>query len=155
MVVRNWLGAWDDLWQNHYLYRKSDGRWMVLPTDMDNHFGFQPPSAVEASFFAGVENGRSNYRDLSNALKDSFLRVFREEYLTRLRALSQTVLHPSNVQAVIDEVAADYVVEEARAAPAGVSSQSICGMGDPTPVIARMKAFARGRYERVQAGLFD
>ncbi len=155
MVVRNWLGAWDDVWQNHYLYRKPDGRWMVLPTDMDNHFGFSPPSAVDASFFAGAANGRSNFRDLSNDLKDSYLRVFREEYLARLRALSETVLHPSNVMAIIDEVAQDYVLEEARAAPAGVSNQAICGMGDPAPVIARMKAFARGRYERVQDGLVD
>ena len=25
MVVRNWLSAWDDVWQNHYLYRRADG----------------------------------------------------------------------------------------------------------------------------------
>jgi CotH kinase protein/Lamin Tail Domain len=155
MVVRNWLGALDDVWQNHYLYRKADGRWMVLPTDLDNHFGFSLPSAVDASFFSGVANGRSNWRDLPNYLKDSFLRAFREEFVARVRTLSGTVLHPSNVLAVIDEAAADYVVDEAKAAPAGLSASSQCGQGDPGPVVQRMKAFVRARHERVLDGLFD
>jgi hypothetical protein len=155
MVVRNWLGAWDDVWQNHFLYRRADGRWLVLPTDLDNHFGFAAPSSVDASFFAGVENGRSNFRDLSNPLKDSFLRVFRAEFLDRLRTLSGTVLHPSNVMSLIDEALAEYSVDEAKEAPAGLPNTSQCAMGDPAMVAAKMKAFARGRYERVQDGLLD
>jgi hypothetical protein len=155
LVVRNWLGAWDDVWQNHFLYRRADGRWMIMPTDLDNHFGFSAPSAVDASFFAGVENGRSNFRDLSNPLKDSFLRVFRAEFLARLRELSGSVLHPSNVLPLIDEAVASYSVDEARDAPAGLPNTPQCGMGDPVMVGARMKAFVRGRYERVLDGLFD
>ncbi len=87
MVVRNWLSAWDDVWQNHYLYRRADGKFMVLPTDMDNHFGFAGPSAFDGSFFSGVVNGRSNYRDLPNYLKDSFLRAYRAEFLARVEEL--------------------------------------------------------------------
>ncbi len=155
MVVRNWLGAWDDVWQNHYLYRKADGRWMVLPTDLDVHFGFAPPSAIDASFFSGVDNGRSNFRDLTNYLKDSYLRAFREEFLARVGALSATILHPTNVLPIIDEALAMYDVEEARAAPAGITMNPLCGAGDPRITAARMKDFVIARTERVLSGLFD
>jgi hypothetical protein len=155
MAIKNWLGAWDDVWQNHYLYRQADGRWMILPTDLDNHFGFAAPSATDASFFSGVDNGRSNYRELTNYLKDSYLRAFREEHIARLRELAQNILHPTNVIALIDEAAADYVVDEAREAPAGLSTSAACGAGDPAVTVARMKAFVRARHERVLDGLFD
>ena len=151
MVVRNWLSAWDDVWQNHYLYRRADGRFMVLPTDMDNHFGFGSPSAYDGSFFSGVINGRSNYRDLPNYLKDSFLRAYRAEFLARVEELSRSVLHPDNVTALIDEALAEYAVEEAREAPAGVSLSSGCGLGDPIVVANRMKTL-RPPPPRTRAG---
>ena len=72
-----------------------------------------------------------------------------------MRLLSNTVLHPSNVLPLIDEAVAEYSVDEAKEAPAGLPNTSQCGMGDPAMVAARMKAFVRGRYERVQDGLFD
>jgi CotH kinase protein/Lamin Tail Domain len=155
MVVRNWLSAWDDVWQNHYLYRRADGKFMVLPTDMDNHFGFAGPSAFDGSFFSGVVNGRSNYRDLPNYLKDSFLRVYRAEFLARVEELSRSVLHPDNVTALIDEALAEYALEEAKEAPAGITLSAGCGLGDPVIVANRMKSFVRLRHERVLDRLFD
>jgi hypothetical protein len=155
MVVRNWLSAWDDVWQNHYLYRRADGKFMVLPTDMDNHFGFAGPSAFDGSFFSGVVNGRSNYRDLPNYLKDSFLRAYRAEFLARVEELSRSVLHPDNVTALIDEALAEYALEEAKEAPAGITLSGGCGLGDPVIVANRMKNFVRLRHERVLDRLFD
>jgi hypothetical protein len=156
MAIRNWLGAWDDVFQNHFLYRRTDGKWMILPTDLDNHFGFSPPSAIDASFFAGMQNGRSSYRDyLWNYLKDSFLRAFRAEFIARLKELSATTLHPNNVLPLIDDALADYSLDEAKAAPAGVTISAQCAAGDPVQVANRMKVFVVNRHERVLEGLLD
>ena len=156
MAVRNWLSPWDDVFQNHFLYRKADGKWMVFPTDLDNHFGFSTPSASDGSFFSGVENSRSSYRDyLFNFIKDTYLRAYRDEFIARIKELSNSVLHPNNVLPLIDDAAAEYDVTEARAAPAGVPLSPQCGGGDPNLVVNRMKQFVRERHERVLDGLFD
>ena len=40
MAVINWMVAWDDQYHNHYFYKRpGDGRWMMLPTDLDNVMG--------------------------------------------------------------------------------------------------------------------
>ena len=128
---------------------------MVLPTDMDNHFGFGGPSAFDGSFFSGVINGRSNYRDLPNYLKDSFLRAYRAEFLARVEELSRSVLHPDNVTALIDEALAEYAVEEARRRPPGSACRPVAAWAIPSIVANRMKSFVRLRHERVLDRLFD
>jgi hypothetical protein len=150
MAVINWMVAWDDQYHNHYLYRRpADGRWMMIPTDLDNVMGGSAPSTYDASFFVGQWNVRSNRNDYWNQLKDAFLRAFRQEFIDRLRELDRTVLDPDAVSALADELAAQYQPDEAMASPAGVS----CGTA--TEDLLRLKEFAYARSARLQADLFD
>ncbi len=147
--VLQWLAPWDDFFQNHFLYKRSDGKWVIFPTDQDNSMGGGAPSASDASFFIGVQNARSNRSDYWNTLKDSFLRAYRNEFIDRVRELAKTVLSPDNVWAATDELTADYAYEDAVQSPAGVA----CGV--PATSITRMKNFAVARHQRVLAGFWD
>jgi hypothetical protein len=150
MAVINWMVAWDDQYHNHYLYRRpADGRWMMMPTDLDNVMGGSAPSTADASFFVGQWNVRSNRNDYWNQLKDAFLRAYRAEFIARLQELDRTVLQPDAVSALADELAAQYQPEEALASPAGVS----CGTAASD--LDRLKDFAHARSARMAAGLFD
>ena len=156
MAVKNWLSPWDDFFHNHFLYRKVDGRFMMIPTDFDGEFGIDGfNSHPEQSFFAGMENDRANRNNWWNYLKDSYLRAFRPEFLARLKELSESVLHPANVHSLIDQTAATYDLAEAKQAPSAVPMQPLCGNGEAPEYIRAMKNFAARRYERVQDGLFD
>jgi hypothetical protein len=157
MAIRNWLGPWDDYFHNHYLYRRSDGRWLLIPNDFDGELGINGLSAVESSFFNGRENDRSNRNNWMNYLKDSYLQAYRDEHIARLRELSLTVLHPGNVEAVVDRVMAAYDLGEAKAAPTAVLTPMLplCSLGDAPAVAARLKSFARRRHERLLDGYFD
>ncbi len=157
MAIRNWLAPWDDYFHNHYLYRRADGRWILIPNDFDGEMGINPLSWHDTSFFNGQENDRSNRNNWLNYLKDAYLRSFRPELMARLRELSATVLHPVNVEAAIDQAAAGYDVGEAKQAPnaALIPMVPLCSVGDAPAVAARMKSFARRRFERILDGLFD
>jgi hypothetical protein len=149
MAVINWLSPWDDFFQNHYLYHRPDGRWMLMPTDMDNVMGLAPPSAADATFFTGVQNARSNRNDYWNYLKDAYLKAYRKEFLDKVRELDRTVLAPESVWKVIDDMTADYALDEAALSPAGVCSLR------PQDNVARMKQFAVARHQRIADGMFD
>jgi hypothetical protein len=149
MAVINWMVAWDDQYHNHYLYKRPDGRWIMLPTDMDNVMGGAAPSLADASFFNGQFNVRSNRNDYWNQLKDAFLRAYRSEFIARVVELDQTVLAPEQVSALVDQLTAPYKAEEAMLSPAGVS----CGMA--ADAVQRLKDFAYARSARIAAGLFD
>jgi hypothetical protein len=157
MAVRNWLAPWDDYFHNHFFYRRTDGRWMMIPNDFDGEMGINGLSTPETSFFNGRDYDRSNRNNWMNYLKDAYLRSFRDEHIARLRELSQDVLHPSNVEAVIDEAVARYDLAEAKMAPNAVLTPMVplCSLGDAPAIAARMKTFARRRYERIADGLFD
>lgn len=149
MAVINWMVAWDDQYHNHYLYKRPDGRWMMIPTDLDNMMGGAAPSLFHASFFAGQYNVRSNRNDYWNHLKDAYLRAFRAEFLAKVVELDRTVLHPDAVAALIDQVTAGYQAAEAMDSPAGVTC------GTHTAALTRLKEFAYARSARIAAGLFD
>jgi hypothetical protein len=149
LAVINWMVAWDDQYHNHYLYKRPDGRWMMLPTDLDNMMGGSAPSLADASFFTGQFNVRSNRNDYWNQLKDAFLKAYRTEFITRLVELDQTVLAPEQVSALVDQLTAPYKQDEAMLSPAGVS----CGMA--ADAVQRLKDFAYARSARIAAGLFD
>jgi hypothetical protein len=149
MAVINWMVAWDDQYHNHYLYQRPDGRWIMLPTDMDNVMGGAPPSLADASFFAGQFNVRSNRNDYWSYLKDAFLRAYRDEFIARVVELDQTVLAPEQVTALVDQLTAPYRADEAMLSPAGVS----CGVA--SDAVQRLKDFAYARSARIAAGLFD
>jgi hypothetical protein len=149
IAVINWMVAWDDQYHNHYLYKRPDGRWMLMPTDMDNVMGGSPPSTADASFFAGQWNVRSNRNDYWNQLKDAYLRAFRSEFIDRVKELDRTVLAPDAVAALAEELTASFQLDEAMLSPAGMS----CGL--PAPDLQRLINFAYDRSARIAAGLFD
>jgi hypothetical protein len=150
LAVINWMVAWDDQYHNHYLYKRAgDGRWMLMPTDMDNMMGGAAPSTADASFFGGQFNVRSNRNDYWNQLKDAYLRAFRAEFIQKVKELDRTVLDPDQVAALVDQLTAQYQPEEAALSPAGVSC------GTHTAAIKRLKDFAYARSDRIAAGLFD
>jgi hypothetical protein len=157
MAIRNWLAPWDDYFHNHYLYRRADGKWILIPNDFDGEMGLNPLSGSDTSFFNGQENDRSNRNNWINYLKDAYLKSFRAELITRLQELSQSVLHPTNVAEAIDEAAAGYDVAEAKMAPNAVlfPMAPLCSAGDAPQVADRMKTFARRRHERILDGFFD
>jgi hypothetical protein len=158
VAIRNWMAPWDDYFHNHFLYRRTDGRWILIPDDFDSEIGNGPFSGADTSFFNGRENDRSNRNNWMNYLKDAYLRAFRPELEARLRDLTGSVLHPANVAALVDEAVAGYEADEARQAPSVVmlTQAPICSLkDDPKVTAARMKGFALARAERILDGLFD
>jgi hypothetical protein len=133
IAVRNWSGAWDDLVQNHYLYRRpADGKWILAPTDLDLEFGGEPNAAAGGFFFGEDEN----------LLKDAVFKTYRPELVQRIKELDGTVLAPANVKAMLDDAVKLYSEADALAAPAG----SRCV---PSDVIAAMRKFADDRHQAV------
>ena len=156
MAVINWMIGWDDQYHNHYFYRRpSDGRWLMMPTDLDNTMGGAAPSLADASFFSGQFFNRSNRNDYSSYIKDAFLRAFRDEFIDRVKQLSQTALHPDAVSDLVDEVAAQYQEEEAMASPALLNPELSATCGTPAQDLNRLRRFAYERTNRIARGLFD
>jgi len=140
LAVINWSAPFDDMFQNHFLYQRRDGRWMFAPWDLDRNFGGH--LAADGSFYIGEQGDRDNRSGWWNYFKDSFLDVYRDEFTARLRTLSEGPLHPDRVGAIVDEVAGSMNILEAEAAPAGTDCD-FRGAADD------FKAFATRRYEEV------
>jgi hypothetical protein len=90
MAVINWMGPWDDVIHNYFLWQQSNGKWSMMPWDLDAVM-----SNTSASIFAGSGTGGVNY------FKDSFIAAFRSEFKERMWWLIHTVLHPDNVAMVL------------------------------------------------------
>lgn len=142
LAVINWAAPFDDMFQNHFLYQRRDGRWMFTPWDLDNNFGGD--LGPDASFYVGEQGDRDNRSGWWNYFKDSFFEAYRDEFTQRLRSLSDGPLHPDQVGAVVDEVAATMNIEEAEAAPAGTD----CDFGRAA---ADFKDFASRRHAALDA----
>lgn len=145
IALINWAGPWDDMWHNHYLYqRRSDGRWITAPWDLDRTFGVSRPA--DASLYVGQRDDRSNQNNWWNRTKDSFLRVYRPEFDARMLELNNTVLTPANVVAKVDAVEAEWALDEIGAAP----SEPAC---DYPSRAQTFRDFAVARHAYVNAQL--
>lgn len=100
IAVENWACPWDDTTQNHFLWRRSNGKWGMLPWDCDAWFGRGDNTPASASIFIGEVGDRSNNFRGPNFFKDGFLKAFRQEYKERLYLLNNTLLHPDNISAM-------------------------------------------------------
>lgn len=87
----NWMVPWDDVFHNYFLWQQRNGKWSQLPWDFDNLMNGQSAST---SIFTASPNAGPNY------FKDSFIRVFREEFRRRAWLFNNTVLHPDNIAAL-------------------------------------------------------
>lgn len=114
MALLEWMSIWDDAAQNHFFWRRVDGRWSRLGWDYDNVMststtgggpggpggggGGLGGSATQTIW--GGEYGAVNVFDGVNWWKDTFYKCFREEYQRRLWELNNSVLDPANLTAL-------------------------------------------------------
>ena len=145
MAIINWAVPFDDMFQNHYLYRRRDSKWLLMPWDLDLDFGGW--KGANSSIYIGAQNDPDNRNGWWNYIKDSFLRSYRAEYHARLRQMIDGPLSPATVHTKVDEWTATANVAEALAAPTGLSCGNFTGRA------ASWKQFATDRAAAVRARL--
>jgi hypothetical protein len=103
LAILNWACPWDDTTQNHFLWRRANGRWASVPWDFDGFFGNGDTTGTNSWIYVG-ENGTppagilgNNFRG-PNFYKDSVFKAYRSEYNQRLWVLNNTYLHPENLK---------------------------------------------------------
>jgi spore coat protein CotH len=150
LAVMNWSVPFDDLFHNYYLYQRiEDGRWILMPWDLDLNFGDwkgERDRGPTSSIYIGEDGDPDNRGGWWNYFKDSFLEAYRGEFEQHLRELNQTVLHPDHVSQIVDEVIAGARPDEAAGSLSGVS----CSF---TEAPERFKQFARARHDHVNSVL--
>jgi hypothetical protein len=117
----NYVGTFDDMFQNHFLYRKADdGKWCIFPWDMDNTLGGNF-GEWNANPFRGADQGRidkstelrvrigyiGNRSAWWNRLKDSFFIAYEQEFLEMFDLLNNTVFEPDNLRPYVEAIAAE------------------------------------------------
>ncbi len=148
VAIINWALPFDDMFHNHYLYRRRDGKWQLMPWDLDRDFGLW--KGANASIYIGQNGDPDNSGGRWNYVKDSFLRSYRNEYHARLRQLIDGPLAPSVVIPKVDEWTATANQAEAAAAPTGLAC---AGSGGFAGRAASWKQFATDRAAAVRARL--
>ena len=148
LAIRNWSMPMDDMSDDYYLYKRPDnGKWMLMPWDLDQEFGGRTDPQASSdfenvSFHIGEMGDRNNYYDYFSYWKDAFIKAFRADLNAKLKELSRDVLEPGNVSKMIDEIAAGFAEAEARMAPAGMAC-------DLPGRVALYKRFAAARHRGV------
>lgn len=118
-AIINWAVPFDDMFQNHFLYHRRDGRWLLMPWDLDLDFGGW--KGASASLWIGEQGDPDNRSGWWNLLKDGFIKAYRTELGARMRELVDNgLLAPASVAAIVDEVTATASPAEAAAAPVGL-----------------------------------
>lgn len=145
MAIINWSVPFDDYIHNHYLYKRRDGKWIMMPWDLDRNFGGWRPA--NSSIYLGRQGEADALNDRWNLLKDSFLRAYRDEFHARLRQMIDGPLAPAVVQAKVDEWTATTNLAEAMAAPSGMNCAGF------VPRASAWKQFATDRQAAVRARL--
>lgn len=112
ICVINYVGTFDDMFQNHYIYRRADnGLWCMFPWDMDNTLGGAFGEA-DAHPFRGVDESRygsvGNRSGWWNRIKDSFFIAFPDEFMQVFFHLNNSVLAPGNLRSLVQDAAAEY-----------------------------------------------
>jgi hypothetical protein len=117
----NYVGTFDDMFQNHYLYRKADdGKWCIFPWDMDNTLG-GAFGEWNANPFRGADQNRinrsselqarigniGNRSGWWNRIKDSFFIAYEQEFLETFDLLNNTVFEPDNLRPFVEAIAAE------------------------------------------------
>ncbi len=97
IAVLNWMGPWDDSTQNHFLWQQANGKWCMLPWDLD---ALMAGDKVSNSIYNGEVNDPSNNFRGPNYIKDSFIKAFRPELKERFHLLIHTLLHPDSIAAM-------------------------------------------------------
>lgn len=100
--LNNWMCPWDDTTQNHFLWRRANGKWVRLLWDFDGEYGTGDNTGSGSSIYLGEQGLPSSYPGNNsrgpNYFKDSFIKAYRTEYRQRLWFLNNTLLEPENLQ---------------------------------------------------------
>lgn len=95
MAIRDWSGPFDNATHNYFLWRKGDGRWSMVPWDLDSEFD----TATQTIFWDEHVTPQPDALRGPHWIKDSFFKAFRDEYKQKLFILNNTLLHPQNLSA--------------------------------------------------------
>jgi len=121
MCTINYVGTFDDMFQNHFLYRKADdGKWCIIPWDMDNTLGgsfgqwnANPFRGAEQARIDGSPELRSRIGNIGNRqgwwnrIKDSFFIAYEQEFLETFDLLNNTVFEPDSLRPFVEAIAAE------------------------------------------------
>ena len=117
-AIMNWAVPFDDMFQNHFLYHRRDGKWLIMPWDLDLNFGSW--KGAGASLWIGEQNDPDNRSGWWNLLKDGFIKAYRPELGARMRVLAAGLLSPTSIATIVDEVTATANPAEAALSPVGL-----------------------------------
>jgi hypothetical protein len=121
MCTINYVGTFDDMFQNHYLYRKADdGKWCMFAWDLDNTLGggfgewnANPFRGAEQARIDASPEWRARIGDIGNRsgwwnrIKDSFFIAYEQEFLETFDLLNNTVFEPDNLRPVVEAIAVE------------------------------------------------
>ncbi len=99
LALANWMTPWDDTTQNHYLWRRTNGKWVRLLWDFDAMYGTGDSTNSSTSIYHGEVGGANNSRG-PHFIVDSFLKTYRTEFKQRMWFLNNTLLDPENLQTI-------------------------------------------------------
>jgi len=107
----NYVGTFDDMFQNYYLYRKAeDQKWCMFPWDMDNTLG-GAFGQWNANPFRGANESRmghvGNRSSWWHRIKDSFFIAFEQEFLATFHQLNNTIHAPAALRPIIESIATE------------------------------------------------
>jgi hypothetical protein len=118
-AIMNWAVPFDDMFQNHFLYHRRDGKWVLMPWDLDLNFGSW--KGASASLWIGEQGDVDNRSGWWNYLKDGFIKAYRPELGARMRELANSgILTPASIATIVDEVTAGANPAEAARSPVGL-----------------------------------
>lgn len=108
MAIRVWTAGWDNFNHNHFLWRRENGKWMILQWDFD--FELDPADSGAGIYLSeyGAPLINTQFGSLVNGVpwvdanwvNDSFFKAYREEYKRKLFLLNNTLLNPTNISAL-------------------------------------------------------
>lgn len=95
IAIRNWSAPFDNATHNHFLWRRGDGKWGMLPWDLDAEF--QTTRATQSIFWDEFASPQPDTLRGPQWVKDSFMKAFREEYKQTAFILNNTLLSPAGL----------------------------------------------------------
>ena len=111
LAVLNWMCPWDNTTQNHFLWKRANGRWSHVAWDFDGMFGNGDTTSSNSWIYLG-ENGTpspasntlgavlgNNFRG-PNWFEDSIFKAYRTEYNNKLWILNNTFYTVANLQSL-------------------------------------------------------
>lgn len=91
IAIRNWCAPFDNATHNHFLWRRANGRWAMLPWDLDAEMS----SSGQSIYWDEHAVPQPDTLRGPHWIKDSFLKAWREEYRRTLWLLNNTLLLPA------------------------------------------------------------